>query len=127
MGVDGAAAADVLDAAGTLNRFGGDADLFREMSTIVLADAPGIAQALFAGISAGDAQAIQMKAHAVKGLVIGCGGIRAGKAAQVLEDAGRDGELGATADQFAAFNIELQRFLNALRAYPHATIANEVH
>jgi HPt (histidine-containing phosphotransfer) domain-containing protein len=127
MGVNGAATGDVLDVTGTLNRFGGDADLFREMGSIVLADAPKIAQTLSTSIAAGDANGVQAKAHAIKGLVIGCGGILAGKAAQVLEDAGRDGKLDTAAEQFASFRIELERFLDALRAYSHAQLANEVH
>jgi len=126
MSVEGAAAADVLDIAGTLNRFGGDADLFREMASIVLADAPDIAQSLCASVAASDSHAIQMKAHSLKGLVLGCGGIRAAKAAQKIEDAGRDGKLDHSAEQLADFKIELQRFLDALRAYPHAALANEI-
>ncbi len=124
---DGTESVDVLDVAGTLNRFGGDTALFREMAAIVLADAPSIAEALSASVSAGNAQAIQMKAHAIKGLILGCGGSRAAKAAQKLEDAGSDGNLGQIIEQFADFQTDLQRFLDALRAYLHAPLANEVH
>jgi HPt (histidine-containing phosphotransfer) domain-containing protein len=126
MSFEDAGAADVLDVAGTLNRFGGDTDLFREMASIVLADAPHIFQALSTSVGAGDAQAIRMNAHSIKGLVLGCGGTRAGKAAQMLEDAGRDENLNNISEHFADFKTELQRFLDALRAYPHATLANEV-
>jgi HPt (histidine-containing phosphotransfer) domain-containing protein len=120
------AAAEVLDAEGTLNRFGGDTDLFREMASIVLADAPQLARALTDSVDARDAQAIQMRAHAIKGLVIGCGGACAAKIAQKLEDAGRDGKLSDVAEQLAVFKIELQRFLDALRAHPYTMLAGDV-
>ena len=126
MRVDGTAAAEVLDVEGTLNRFGGDTDLFREMASIVLADAPQLAQALADSVDARDAQAIQMKAHAIKGLVIGCGGVCAGKIAQKLEDAGRDDKLDDAADQLAVFKTELQRFLDALRAHPYTMLTGDV-
>jgi len=126
MCVDGAAAVEVLDVAGTLNRFGGDKELFREMASIVLADAPQLAQDLTVSVNARDAHAIQMKAHAIKGLVIGCGGVRSGKAAQKLEDAGRDDKLDDVVEQLAGFNTELQSFLDVLRAHHHAMVAGEV-
>jgi len=122
MCVDGTADAEVLDVAGTLNRFGGDTKLFREMASIVLADAPKLAQALTNSVDARNAPAIQMKAHAIKGLVIGCGGICAGKIAQKLEDAGRDDKLDDIIDQLAIFKTELQRFLDALRAHPYTML-----
>lgn len=126
MGADGAVGADVLDVAGTLNRFGGDADLFREMASIVLADAPHIAQALSASVATGDAQAIRMKAHSIKGLVLGCGGIRAARAAQKLEDAGCGENLDNISAHLSDFKTELQRFLDALRAYLPGTLTTEV-
>jgi HPt (histidine-containing phosphotransfer) domain-containing protein len=126
MGVDGAVGADVLDVAGTLYRFGGDADLFREMASIVLADAPNIEQALSASVAASNAQAIRMEAHSIKGLVLGCGGIRAARAAQKLEDAGRDENLNNISAHFSEFKTELRHFLDALRAYFPATLTNEV-
>jgi two-component system sensor histidine kinase/response regulator len=126
MGTEGAVAADVLDVAGTLNRFGGDVDLFREMASIVLADAPEVAQALSAGVAEDDAQTIQMKAHSIKGLVAGCGGTRAARAAQKLEDAGRDENLNNISADFSDFKTELQRFLDALRAHLSATRPTQV-
>jgi HPt (histidine-containing phosphotransfer) domain-containing protein len=116
MGVD-QANLPVLDVEGTLARFGGDTELLREMASILVEDAPRLAQELEAGVLADDASAIQMKAHALKGLVVGCGGVRAAQAAQKLEDAGRNQRLDHAAEQLADLQSELQVFIAAIRTY----------
>ncbi len=117
MRVDQANTSKVLDVEGTLARFGGDKDLFREMAGIVIEDAPRLAKELRAGVLAADSTAIQMKAHALKGLVLGCGGERTGLTAQKLEDAGKDHRLEAATTQMADCETELRHFLEAIRPY----------
>jgi HPt (histidine-containing phosphotransfer) domain-containing protein len=109
----------ILDVEGTLARFGGDEDLFREMAAILLEDAPRIAQELRSSVQTADATAIQMKAHALKGLVLGCGGERTAAVAQKLEDAGKNHRLDGTADQLTELESELHQFFDAIRPYAH--------
>lgn len=117
MGAEGAETTDVLDVVGTLDRLGGDQKLFAEMASFVLEDAPTLLQELNAGIEAGDSHVVQMKAHALKSLVAGCGGIRTARAAQKLEDAGSKQNLVNAASLMANLESELQAFLTALQAY----------
>jgi HPt (histidine-containing phosphotransfer) domain-containing protein len=87
------------------------------MASILLEDVPRVAQQLKAAVVAKDPIAIQMKAHALKGLVAGCGGVRTAQSAQKLEDAGKDGRLDDTAQQLAELEIELRQFIEAIRPY----------
>jgi HPt (histidine-containing phosphotransfer) domain-containing protein len=107
----------IIDVEGTLTRFGGDTGLFREMASILVEDAPRLAQQVEAAVLAEDASAIQMKAHALKGLVVGCGGVRAAQAAQKLEDAGRTQRLDDAAEQLADLQSDLKVFIETLRTY----------
>jgi HPt (histidine-containing phosphotransfer) domain-containing protein len=116
MGVD-QANSPVLDVEGTLARFGGDTELFREMASILVEDAPRLAQQVEAAVLADDASVIQMKAHALKGLVVGCGGVRVAQAAQKLEDAGRNQRLDHAAEQLADLQSELKVFMETIRTY----------
>src|SRR5438874_341334 len=74
----------VLDIEGTLARFGGDRQLFLEMSGILLEDTPRLFAELAQVVAARDAAAIRSGAHALKGLLAGCGGLRAARVAQSL-------------------------------------------
>jgi HPt (histidine-containing phosphotransfer) domain-containing protein len=84
---------EVLDVEGTLTRFGGDRQLFREIITFFLEDAPPLMQELGRAAKASNAQQIRTTAHSLKGLVAGCGGIRAAQAAQRVEHAADAAEL----------------------------------
>src|SRR3972149_8852820 len=78
----------VLDVEGTLARLGGDRELFAELAGYLLDDVPRLLGDVRAAVAAKDAAAVNMSAHALKGLVAGCGGGRAASVAQALEDAG---------------------------------------
>jgi len=120
--VEQANASKVLDVEGTLARFGGDEELFREMASILLDDAPRVAQQLKVAVLARDPFAIQMKAHALKGLVAGCGGVRAAQSAQKLEDAGKDQRLDDTTQQLAELELELRQFIEAIQPYARSVM-----
>ncbi len=117
MKLDGAATATVLNVNETLARFGGDRNLLLEMTAILLEDAPRLARQLQAAILTKNSAAIASQAHALKGLVAGCGGERAAHAAQALEDAGHRGILDHVATQFAKLEDELHSLFNAIYAY----------
>ena len=93
MAVESLKTEPILDIDGTLARFGGDKDLFIEMSGILLEDAPGLLADLGRAVDAENAYDVRMRAHALKGLLLGCGGVRAAHIAQVLENAGQSSDL----------------------------------
>jgi len=109
--------ADVLDVEGTLNRFGGDKELFLEMTAMLLEDAPRLASELWAAVRIGDTRTAEMKAHALKGLVVGCGGARAAQAAQKLEDSAHRGDLTDSGPTMESAQAEVQALLDAIQAY----------
>ncbi|MFO0788252.1 MAG: Hpt domain-containing protein [Pirellulales bacterium] len=108
--------ARILNIEATLTRFGGDEQLFREMAAILLDDAPPLAEELKQAVERRDAASIRAKAHALKGLVLGCGGERAGQAAQQIEDAGHHAKLEHVDAQFIELEQELQQLLAAIRS-----------
>ena len=107
----------ILDIKGTLARFGGDQDLFVEMSGIVLVDAPRVLSDLRDAVEANDAVAVRAQAHAIKGLVAGCGGVRAAHAAQTLEDAGNSGKLEHSSEMLQLLESEFTSLTRALNSY----------
>lgn len=108
--------AAVLNLESTLARFGGDRNLFHEMADILLDDAPQVMQDLRDVVKRRDSTAIRAKAHALKGLVLGCGGERAGHSAQLVEDAGHRNDLKSVDAQIASLERNFNEFLEALRA-----------
>src|SRR3954468_22113252 len=107
----------ILDIEGTLARFGGDKDLFVEMSGIVLEDAPRVLSDLRGAVEADDAAAVRAHAHAIRGLVAGCGGVRAARAAQALEDAGTSGNLAHSSEMLQSLDTEFTSLSRALNIY----------
>src|SRR4029079_11231986 len=93
MAVESIKTEPILDIEGTLARFGGDKDLFIEMSGMLLEDAPSLLVDLGQAVDAENAHNVRMRAHALKGLLLGCGGIRAARVAQSLENAGQSFDL----------------------------------
>lgn len=117
MSVESTATNAILDVEGTLARFGGDRELFVEMTTMLLEDAPSQFAALRGAVNDGNAAAVRMKAHALKGLLAGCGGARAAHSAQLLEDAGQSGNLSDAATLVEVLESELNLLQEAIRAY----------
>ncbi len=117
MAVDSRPAKPILDIDGTLARFGGDKDLFIEMSGIVLEDAPHVFSDLKRAVRCNDAAAVRSHAHALKGLLAGCGGVRAAAAAQALEDAGNTAKLDSSSEMLEALESEFESLKCALNDY----------
>src|ERR1700709_1645547 len=101
MAVESVKTTPILDIDGTLARFGGDKDLFFEMSGMLLEDAPGQLADLGGAVDAENAYDVRMRAHALKGLLLGCGGVRAAHVAQLLENAGQASDLRQAPTHFA--------------------------
>lgn len=104
----------ILDVDATVARLGGDRQLFAEMITFLLDDSPPLASRLRSAVGAGDSKAIQCGAHALRGLLLNCGGDRAAYAAQALEDAGRAHDLDRSSQLFESLNIELETLIQAI-------------
>jgi HPt (histidine-containing phosphotransfer) domain-containing protein len=77
----------ILDVPGTLTRLGGDQSLFVDLIDFFMVDAPQYMAELQHAVEAKDIAQVRWKAHALKGLVAGCGGTRAAGAAQLVEAA----------------------------------------
>jgi HPt (histidine-containing phosphotransfer) domain-containing protein len=106
-----------LDLDSALARLGGDQELFAEMVGFLFEDIPKLHQELRSAVQEKNAPAIRMKAHALKGLVAGCGGVRATTIAQSLEDAGHSGNLNQANSLLESLNSELGLLAKALEAY----------
>jgi HPt (histidine-containing phosphotransfer) domain-containing protein len=104
----------ILDRDSALARLGGDQQLFEELANFVREDAPPLLQQLTAVVNSNDAKAVREKAHALKGLVAGCGGVRAAEIAQQLENAGQAGNLSQAKSLVGNLQIEIDALLNAL-------------
>jgi HPt (histidine-containing phosphotransfer) domain-containing protein len=109
--------AEVLDLEGTLARFGGDEELFAEMAGYLLEDAPRLSGDLQRAVEAKDATAVRMNAHALKGLLAGCGGVRASQVAQRLENAGQAFDLSQAAAIMETLKSEVDLLMRALKSY----------
>jgi HPt (histidine-containing phosphotransfer) domain-containing protein len=119
MSVDSISPTVVLDIEGTLARFGGDKELFVEMTTMLLEDAPQLFADLDAAVLASDGATAEKKAHALKGLLLNCGGVRASQAAQLLEDAAHTRQLGNGAMEIEVLKVELGLLTEAIHNYRH--------
>jgi HPt (histidine-containing phosphotransfer) domain-containing protein len=117
MNVESMPTGRVLDVDGALARFGGDTELFTDMAGFVLEDAPPLFAELRDATSNLDRSGIRMKAHALKGLVSGCGGARAASAAQKVESTSLDGEPSRIETLVEILSDELQALYQALRGY----------
>jgi len=84
--------ATVLDSRAAMTRLGGDADLYSDLIEFFLVDAPDLLRDLWHAIEADNAIEVRMKAHALKGLIAGCGGVRAVGVAQLIENTAESGD-----------------------------------
>ena len=114
MSVESGSAAIILDLYGTLARFGGDRDLFVELTTMLLEDAPNLFADVRRAADANDAAAVEGRAHALKGLLLNCGGVRAAKVAQQLEDAAHSGRITRGPELVDSLEDELRLLTEAI-------------
>lgn len=117
MKIESTAPATILDIEGTLGRLGGDHQLLVDMTTFYLEDAPTIFAKIKAAAVAGDAEELRRAAHALKGLLLNCGGVRAANAAQALEDAGQSRVLTNSTKLVRSLADELESLTEAIREY----------
>ncbi len=107
----------VLDIQGTLDRFGGDKRLFQEIIAFFLEDSPPLLCELKRAALASQSQAVREIAHALRGLIAGCGGIRATQAAQRVERAGEQADLENIRELIATLESELELLWQTAKDY----------
>lgn len=117
MKVESASPAVVLDVDGALARFGGDRGLFLELTSMLLEDAPQLFAELKVAVQRKDDGLVEGKAHALKGLLLNCGGTRSARVAQQLEDAGHNRHLERRAELIDSLESELGQLTSAIHAY----------
>jgi HPt (histidine-containing phosphotransfer) domain-containing protein len=117
MTAESVTASCVLDADGALARLGGDRQLFADMAGFFYEDAPRLYSELLQVVTRRDASEIRLRAHALKGLVAGCGGVRAAGAAQKVETAGHENDLTNISPLVESLGEELELLRQALLAY----------
>jgi HPt (histidine-containing phosphotransfer) domain-containing protein len=87
------------------------------MAVYLLEDAPRLICDLERAVGTKDAAAVRMNAHALKGLLSGCGGVRASHAAQRLEDAGHAFDLRQAPALVESLKAEIALVTRALEPY----------
>jgi HPt (histidine-containing phosphotransfer) domain-containing protein len=89
----GGVGAGEFDLAAVLATFEQDEELVRELLALFVEDCPGRMAAIAAAVSAGDAAALRVAAHTLKGALSVFGPVRAVKTARDLEAIGLAGDL----------------------------------
>ncbi len=111
-----------LDRRTALKQLGGDEELFAEIAGLFVADAPGLLDAIRAGVEAGDADAVKRAAHTLKGSSGCVGGTHVAAAAARLEALGAAADLSDAAAPVETLSSELTRLLGALAAAEGAAV-----
>jgi signal transduction histidine kinase/DNA-binding response OmpR family regulator/HPt (histidine-containing phosphotransfer) domain-containing protein len=108
---------DAWDQAAALARVGGDEDLLRETTSLLLTELPGLLGNVHAALSKKDAGALERAAHKLKGS-LGIFEAREGMAAaRRLEELGRAGDLNEAAAVLRALDEETSRLTPVLSAF----------
>jgi two-component system sensor histidine kinase/response regulator len=110
-----------FDREGLLNRVGGDEELFVEIVQLFLGDCPVRLAEIRAAVDAGDAEAIRMSAHALKGSAGNLSVNALMAAARTLERLGTERRLDAASAAFRHVIAQAAIAMDALRQWvPHA-------
>lgn len=117
MNSDRVTAEPVLDVRGALARLDDDEELLVDLMGFFLEDSSRLLAQLQADVAATNAKEIRMTAHALKGLVAGCGGTRAAAAAKRLEHAAEAGNLRDIPALAEALKAEIEAVQGEARGY----------
>jgi HPt (histidine-containing phosphotransfer) domain-containing protein len=114
----------VLDIPSALRRLGGDVELLTDLIGFFIEDAPQLLDKLQAAIKQQDANAARKAAHALKGLILGCGGVRAARVAQVVEDAAQTEDWDKIVQFAETLGSELDTLIDETLSYRHGRSAS---
>ncbi len=109
--------ADVFDLEGSLERMGGDRQLFGEMVGFLQSDAPHWLAQIHAALARGDMQGVHRGAHTLKGLISNFGAGEAFRAAAQVEQFGRQSDAAALPTAIAHLENAVEELQTALA--PH--------
>jgi len=99
----------------TLERLGGDADLFVDLVRFFLEDAATLLVRMEAALEAKDARTVEISAHSLKGLCSNFDARRAVAAAYAIEESARAGKLADAPESCAQFKSAVAELTEALR------------
>ncbi len=111
------AMADEFDLKASMGRCGGDAELLRELIDMFLEQIDDWMRDLGAALEAGDAKAVNMGAHTIKGAVGNFGALEASDAAYKVERLGKAGDLSNAGPAWQGMRAAIERLKRALAAY----------
>jgi len=106
-----------LDMAAALERVDGDRELFEELARLFADESPENMARIRQGMKTGDARAIEMLAHKIKGAALSLGCPMVSEAASDLESHARTGELGNAAPLVENLKRQLDLLLPALESF----------
>lgn len=104
-----------FDREATLDRLGGDEELFRDLVKVFIEDIESLEARLLDGSAKNDVHQVERAAHAIKGLCLTFEGCEAGRVAAVVEAAGRGGKIADAQRELPRLQTEVATLLNALR------------
>lgn len=99
----------------TLERLGGDAELFVDLVRFFLEDAEMLLAKMEQGLASKDARAVEISAHSLKGLCSNFDARRAVAAAYAIEESARAGKLADAPQSCAEFKTAVADLTAALR------------
>ena len=115
--VDGQRDTSTVDWAAALERLQGDRELLEELIGVIRQEAPKLLAAVREAVQSGDAPALRLAAHTLKGSLGNFAAARAVEAAKRLEVMGKTGDLSDAVQALAVLETELDRFLPELVAW----------
>jgi signal transduction histidine kinase/DNA-binding response OmpR family regulator len=105
---------DELDIEAALCLMGGDEELFSELCRLFLQESPALIDSVRAALAQGDSIAVYRAAHKLKGSLSTIGGLKAARAALVLEELARTAGVNGFAEAAAALEREMTALLLAI-------------
>ncbi len=100
----------------SLQRLGGDADLFKEFVEIFFEDSPQLLETLLAATKSSDHAAVTQAAHALKGLMLNFGAKPCCELALDFEMAGNRGDLSSVKDKHSQLKELYEQLCCELKA-----------
>ncbi len=107
----------LFDAQSSLERLGGDADLFRNLILFFEEDCPPLLEKIGKSIENRNTAELERAAHSLKGLAANFSAKRAVAAAAEMEELGREGDLERAGQQLPQLCQQMGELIDALHAY----------